>query len=71
MATSKQEKPNPAAVAVVALADLMQIRADSRTHPDIDARERIAKAVDRIASIFEGTMTSELQAKINKAVDLM
>jgi hypothetical protein len=49
----------------------MQIRADSRTHPDIDARERIAKAVDRIASIFEGKMTDELRAKINQAVELL
>ena len=71
MATSKEEKPNPAAIAVVVLADLAQIRADSRTHPDIDARERIAKSADRISSIFEGKMSEELQAKINKAVELL
>lgn len=66
-----QLKPDPAAIAVVVLADLAQIRADSRTHSDSDAKERIAKAVDRITSIFEGKMTAGLQAKINKAMELM
>jgi len=68
---NQSEKPNPNALAVVVLADLAQIRADSRTHPDLDARERIAKAAERIASIFEGKMTDDLRAKINKAVELL
>lgn len=68
---NQSEKPNPNALAVVVLADLAQIRADSKTHPDLDARERIAKAAERIASIFEGKMTDDLRAKINKAVELL
>ena len=68
---NQSEKPNPNALAVVVLADLAQIRADSKTHSDLDARERIAKAAERIASIFEGKMTDDLRAKINKAVELL
>jgi hypothetical protein len=49
----------------------MQIRADSKTHPDTFARERIAKAVDRITSIAEGAMTDEVKAKINKAGEIL
>lgn len=67
----QKEVPSPQHVAVVLTADLAQIRADSKTHSDPDARERIAKAVDRIYSIVEGTITPELRVKILKAAELM
>lgn len=65
------QSPDPQRVAVVLTADLAQIRADSRTHPDINARERIAKAVDRIYSIVEGTLTPDVRAKILQAGELL
>jgi hypothetical protein len=67
----QKEAPDAQHVAVVLTADLAQISADSKTHPDSDARERIAKAVSRIYSIVEGTVTPDLRAKILRAAELM
>lgn len=71
MAKQIANSPDPQSVAVVLLADLAQIRADSRTHQDINARERIAKAADRITSIVEGKMTDELKAKLEQAAEIL
>jgi hypothetical protein len=57
------EIPHEAIGAVVA-ADLCQIEADAKTHPDKDAQERILFAVNRLREIAHGELSAELVAAI-------
>jgi hypothetical protein len=73
MAVRREKEPQPDALhlAVVVTADLAQIEADAKTHPDPAARERIAKAAARLGNIVQGEMTPELRAKLAQAAEIM
>jgi hypothetical protein len=47
-------------VGAVVLADLAQIIADGKTHPDPDARRRILFAAERLTQIAEGDAPADL-----------
>jgi hypothetical protein len=54
----------PDVIGAVVLADLAQIKADAKTHPDSDAQRRILFAADRLWQIATADMSSETLAKI-------
>jgi len=70
MATkAKTQSPNPDAheLAVVVTADLAQITADARTHPDEEAKARILRCVARLENVVSGQMTAELKGRLERA----
>ena len=52
------------AIGAVVLADLAQIAADAKTHPDSDAQRRILFAVERLTQIAEGNVSADLVASL-------
>lgn len=67
----KEAAPDGLHLAVVVTADLAQLDADAKTHPDPAARERIAKAAARLSSIVQGEMTPEMRAKLLQVAEIM
>lgn len=66
-AAKQSEPPNAHELAVVVTADLAQITADARTHPDEAARERILRCVGRLENIVQGDLTPELREQFERA----
>ena len=56
--------------AVIA-ADLAQIEADARTHPDQDASRRILFAVDRLRQIAQADVTPALADRLRAVADVL
>jgi hypothetical protein len=48
-------------------ADLAQITADARTHPDEAARARILRCVARLENVVSGQMTAEMKDRLQRA----
>lgn len=58
----------PAAViSAVVLAELAQIEADAKTHPDPAARYRIERSAERLRQIATNSMSGETQAELIQA----
>jgi hypothetical protein len=51
-------------IGAVVAADLCQIEADAKTHPDQDAQRRILFAVERLREIAQADLSPALQAKL-------
>lgn len=66
-AAKQSEPPNAHELAVVVTADLAQITADARTHPDEAAAARILRCVGRLESIVSGELTPDLRARFEQA----
>jgi hypothetical protein len=67
---SVSEIPQEVLGAVVA-ADLCQIEADAKTHPDPDAQRRILFAVGRLREIAQAEISSEFLAKLSEISAMM
>jgi hypothetical protein len=70
MATKTEKQsvaPNAHELAVVVTADLAQITADARTHPDEAARARILRCVARLENVVSGQMTAEMKDRLQRA----
>jgi hypothetical protein len=59
--------PDAHELAVVVTADLAQITADARTHPDEAARSRILRCVSRLENVVSGQMTAEMKTQFERA----
>jgi hypothetical protein len=70
---AKSKEPIPVSqipddvIGAVVLADLAQIIADAKTHPDSDARRRILFAAERLRQIAEGDAPADLAADVAPA----
>ena len=64
---NQSASPDAHELAVVVTADLAQITADARTHPDSEASARILRCVARLENVVSGQMTPELQARFQRA----
>lgn len=68
-AKAEKQTANPDAheLAVVVTADLAQITADARTHPDEAAKARILRCVSRLENVVSGQMTTDMKARFQRA----
>jgi hypothetical protein len=57
-------------IGAVVIADLMQIEADAKTHPDLDARRRILFAANRLRQIATNQMSTDTQAELFKKANI-
>jgi len=66
-AERQSEAPDVHELAVVVTADLAQITADAKTHPDEAARARILRCVARLENVVSGQMTAEMKDRLQRA----
>jgi hypothetical protein len=59
------------AIGAVVIADLAQIEADAKTHPDPDARRRILFAAGRLREIAQAEISPKLMARISEVSAIM
>ncbi len=70
-AKPQSEQPDAHELAVVVTADLAQITADARTHPDEEAKARILRCVARLENVVSGQMTPELKTRFEHAANVL
>ena len=70
-AANQSETPNAHELAVVVTADLAQIGADAKTHPNEAARAHILRCVARLENVVSGQMTSDLRGRLQRAAEAL
>jgi hypothetical protein len=58
-------------IGAVVAADLCQIEADGKTHPDPDAQRRILFAVNRLREIAHGELSPQIVAAIPQIQEIL
>lgn len=61
----------PDVIGAVVLADLVQIDADAKTHPDGDARRRILFAAERLRQIATADLSEDLLAVLPRVAAIL